>query len=105
MAERRLIDANALLKSFDVTWMIEYDETGCGMKRKAIPIKTIEEAPTIDAVPVVRCRECKHHRNRGCPMRSLDVMPGGRLYVVDNTDDNGFCYKGAKMDGGAADAP
>lgn len=50
---------------------------------------------------VVRCRECKHHRSKACPMRSLDVMPGGRLYVVDDTDDNGFCYKGEKMDGGA----
>lgn len=50
--EKRLIDANALLESFDVAWMVEYDETGCGVSKKAIPTKTIEEAPTIDAVEV-----------------------------------------------------
>ncbi len=48
----RLIDADALLESFDVAWMWEYDETGCGVRKKAIPTKTIEEAPTIDAEPV-----------------------------------------------------
>lgn len=98
----RLIDANALLKSFDVTWMIEYDETGCGMKRKAIPIKTVEEAPTIDAIPVVRCKDCK---NRGtpysCPMRKL-VMPfQGAGSYEDCTEDDGYCHMGVKKDGGA----
>ena len=52
----RLIDANALLKSYDVAWMVEYDETGCGVRKKAVPTKTIEETPTIDAVPVVHGR-------------------------------------------------
>lgn len=47
----RLIDADALLKSYDVAWMYEYDETGCGVRRKAIPIKCVEEAPTIEAKP------------------------------------------------------
>ena len=28
-------------------------------------IELIEKAPTIDAVPVVRCRECKHFRHYG----------------------------------------
>lgn len=94
----RLIDADALKKNAQDTHEFQIDlggvwDVGC----------LIDDAPTVDAVPVVRCRECKHHRNRGCPMRSLDVMPGGRLYIVDDTDDNGFCYKGAKMDGGASD--
>lgn len=25
------------------------------------PIRTIESLPSVDAVPVVRCRDCKHH--------------------------------------------
>lgn len=60
MTDKRLIDANALLKSYDVAWMVEYDETGCGVDRKAIPTKTIEEAPTIDAVEVVHGRWVYH---------------------------------------------
>lgn len=63
-------------------------------------LKIVQAEPTVDAEPVVRCKDCKHHRNRSCPMRSLGLMPGGRLQVVDNADDNGFCYMGAKMDGG-----
>lgn len=31
--------------------------------RKAL--RCIEQAPTVDAVPVVRCRECKHFRHYG----------------------------------------
>ena len=56
MPDKRLIDANALLKSYDVAWMVEYDESGCGVRKKALPTKTIEEAPTIDAVEVVHGR-------------------------------------------------
>lgn len=51
-----LISRKALLKSFDLAWMVEYDETGCGVRKRAIPVATIEAAPAIDAVPVVRCR-------------------------------------------------
>ena len=28
----------------------------------AVPVEEIDKAPTIDAVPVVRCRECKFYR-------------------------------------------
>lgn len=49
--EKRLIDANALIS--------EYDRVHVGEPGKAR--KLIADAPTVDAVPVVRCRECKHH--------------------------------------------
>lgn len=102
MAEQRLIDANALLKSYDVAWMVEYDETGCGMRKKAIPTKTIEAAPTIDAVSVVRCKDCKHRSTPySCPMRKL-VMPfQGAGSYEDCTEDEGFCHMGKPKDGGA----
>ena len=48
----RLIDADALLSSFDVRKVVEYDESGCGMDYKAVPVEAIENAPTIDAEPV-----------------------------------------------------
>lgn len=46
----RLIDADAFLERMSRTdrfFGVVYD---------------INDAPTVDAVPVVRCRECKHHR-------------------------------------------
>ena len=46
----RLIDADALSSEF-------------GISDSDIEAKeTIDDAPTIDAVPVVRCRECKFYR-------------------------------------------
>ena len=47
--EKRLIDANALIKEANVEGTYGY-----------VDIKQIADAPTIDAIPVVRCRECKH---------------------------------------------
>lgn len=53
--EQRLIDANALEKKI--------------LKRGAYKICTddvvamIADAPTVDAVQVVRCAECKHHED------------------------------------------
>ena len=47
--EKRLIDANALIEQFD-----ESNFKGFVMKR------LIEMQPTVDAVEVVRCKDCEH---------------------------------------------
>lgn len=47
-----LISRSELLKSYDIAKMVEYDETGCGVDRIAIPVDTIKKAPAIDAEPV-----------------------------------------------------
>ena len=47
-----LISRQALLeKSYEV---------GKWMPMRVVHVEDIEEAPTIDAVPVVRCKDCKH---------------------------------------------
>ena len=53
--ERRLIDANALWAEFMelADTSIEFDAEGVA--------NAIANAPTIDAVEVVRCKECKHY--------------------------------------------
>lgn len=84
-SEKRLIDANAL---------------GIGRCCKNIlppdycagwngVINLIEKAPTIDAVPVIRCRECKYHNKPPCPMR----------LSFNWTEDNDFCSYGERKDG------
>ena len=55
----------------------------------------IDDAPSIDAVPVVRCRECKHHRDQ-LDDRFVICRRWKKIMEVD-----GFCHKGAKMDGGS----
>ena len=49
----RLIDANALKKQ-------AYPFPCAIGTELAVTIRAIDEAPTVDAVEVVRCRECKH---------------------------------------------
>ena len=43
----------------------------CPSKVKAVPVDVIEREPAVDAVEVVRCRECKH----------LDVVNRKELYA------------------------
>ena len=75
--EKRLIDANALIA--------EYDRVHIGEPGKAR--KLIEDAPTVEAVEIVRCRDCKHrYSDSWCE------------YVDD--DDNFYCARG-KRKGGA----
>lgn len=50
----RLIDADALEAEF-AGRPPDWYSTGT-------ILRSIDSAPTIDAVPVVRCRECKHYR-------------------------------------------
>lgn len=90
-----LISRSALLKSYDIAKMVEYDETGCGVTRIAIPVQAIKDAPTIDAVPVVRCRDCQEIEP--CVAVNDGYSWCNRWGTVVSLD--GFCHKGAKMDG------
>jgi hypothetical protein len=63
--------------------------------------RDINVLPAIDAVPVVRCKECKHRGDTdACPML-CEVYYGFETERYDTTEDDGFCHMGAKMDGGA----
>ncbi len=55
----------------------------------------IWKAPTVDAVPVVRCKDCKRRTQSGhCKMcRHSD---GSMRYALDDE----FCSMGAKINGG-----
>lgn len=53
-------------------------------------LKILETVPTVDAVPVVRCRECKYHNKPPCPMR----------LSFNWTEDDDFCSYGERKDGG-----
>lgn len=83
MPDKRLIDANALMKNIGKIPQLRGITYG-RMK------KAVEETPTIDAVEVVRCMDCAGRKKNKFCIEWLKYVP-----------DDGFCHKGAKMDGGA----
>lgn len=61
----------------------------------------LDRQPTIDAVPVVRCKDCKHQGDpMACPMCHekyyYDEDDGGDWYTIDLTVDDGFCHAGER---------
>ena len=97
----RTIDADALMKTvFNDVVLVDGEVKGVGLIRA----ETVDNAPTIDAVPVVRCRECKHRYTENCPMYFHDFywLEGYGEYVDDDTDhteDDYFCPKGERKEG------
>lgn len=90
--KKRLIDANALLHKIE-DWLCEICETprrggSCGGCLVQAVSDTIEHSPTIDAVEVVRCKDCVHrHSKLYCPMCDL---------LADMSEDEGFCHLGVR---------
>ena len=79
----RLIDVDAFLEKMKRTsryFDVKFD---------------IEEMPTIDAVPVVRCEDCiRRYDTDECPMCFLIE---GKYY--EYTNGNGFCDRGERKEG------
>ena len=108
MAEKRLIDADALM---DVIRQHEYrlatkqGSIDYGMFTLGIQ-QAVDEQPTIDAVPVVRCRECKHHRDKNEQEQQYLVEDILICTSPDATDDcwnavwpDHFCSYGERKEG------
>ena len=91
----RLIDANALKRSFcnhcDGRDTMN-GEPNC--TKPCVDIGLIDTAPTIDAVQVVRCGECKYYKDGMCynPNTYDDEKTCG------NTTEDWFCADGKRKD-------
>ena len=94
--EKRLIDANALME--EAHWVIRSD----GTRVFAIHAEDVDNAPTVDAVEVVRCKDCKYWLNSW-------VAPGaehahGYCHIEESDDvvvgrwDDDFCSYGERKD-------
>lgn len=62
----------------------------------------IDEAPTVDAVPVVRCKDCKHYEMGVC----LKIYSDGNVSkdAWQRRKPVDFCSYGERKDGGDSDA-
>ena len=54
----------------------------------------IENAPTIDVVPVIRCRECKH-KSQGISDKMRTWCSMWQCWILQG---DGYCHMAAKMD-------
>ena len=87
----RLIDADALM---DVIRQHEYrlatkqGSIDYGMFTSGIQ-QAVDEQPTIDAVPVVRCKDCEYFRTN-----DENVPYCLNPFGLDDPEPNGFCNYG-----------
>lgn len=87
----RLIDADALKKKADMRGRcLRPLVTAFQM---CVTVHDIDDTPTIDAVPVVRCKECKHRTHTGSGFPWCDA------WEADLFSDEGFCCYGERKDG------
>lgn len=98
----RLIDGDSLEKSltekgddYKVSMFATADDCNIARLVAFECAEEVKNAPTIEAVPVVRCKDCKYSKkfyitgNRYCDFH------GAHEYPVSDDD---YCSNGAKMD-------
>ena len=93
-----LIDADALMRIYQEVLCPHVSCADCSflMDDRNCRFETmIREAPTIDAVPVIRCRECKYsHEDEIFGNRWCESHSGCR-----KVKDDGYCYLGELKEG------
>ncbi len=97
----RLIDAERLEKRLLSEEPNDgWDEFHEGFDRmKGIALNAIDATPTIDAVPVVRCGECRWFAdNNGGNWFGCQMFNAIRLVPEDAPKENDYCSYGVKME-------
>ena len=84
----RLIDADETIINFGFEW----DDIS---PTRDEFVAFLKKQPTIDAVPVVRCKDCiRRYDTDECPMCFL--IEGN---YCEYTNENGFCDRGERKEG------
>ena len=81
--EKRLIDADAFLEKMKRT------------SRYFDVVFDVEEMPTVDAVEVVRCRDCFYYTPVNDKIGKCVFLIGAHQYAVPD----GYCYLGERKEG------
>ncbi len=95
----RLIDADTVSKLFDAEFketikLICEGETHLDNLAEGFceAYRVIQNMPTVDAVPVVRCRECMYAKNAKVNKKGFRICPASHMEIVD--DD--YCSYGER---------
>ena len=92
----RLIDADAIIDFIDMGHTRNPLET-CFSERDAVDM--LESAPTVDAVDIVRCRDCKHYRQQKKSAHWENRANYCNRIVTIKTRPYDFCSYGEQKDG------
>lgn len=93
-----LISRKALLNGFDVHWVTEYDEAGFDMEYKAVPVGAIENAPAVDAEPVIRCGDCENWDTDWTPFNCESKIMHWCPMIDCVTEADFYCAYGKKQE-------
>ena len=90
--KKRLIDANALVK--DLKFLAKYEDS---FRQSVIlgVVQTVNAQRTVDAVEVVRCKNCKHRGTDDCIFH-INGEPADEELL--RKLDNDFCSYGEQKD-------
>ena len=99
----RLIDGDVAVENIE-EWLNSVGTAliGNGLSYTGELMGCIEDAPTVDAVPVVRCRECKHWKPSGSKAgNSFSDMEyiGGCEFTKYCRREIDFCSYGERKEG------
>lgn len=94
-----MIDADLLMKTvFNDVVLVDGEVKGVGL----ILAETVDKAPAVDAVEVVRCRECVHWKPTGSKAgNSFSDMEyiGGCEFTKYCRSESDFCSYGERKEG------
>ena len=85
----RLIDADWMLEHIKPYELSDEDWSVTGGTAIRLIYNAIDQAPTIDAVPIVRCKDCKYFG-----LNDENVPYCSNPFGLDDSEPNGFCNYG-----------
>lgn len=88
----KLIDADKAIGRYYAEW--EKQDISDGAQDKDWLKQCIDEAPAIDAVPVVRCKDCTYFSNAKINTKGFLVCPASGMEITE--DD--YCSYGERKE-------
>ena len=87
----RLIDADELLEKIHDLYITEI-----GYRHRCIDVESVMDAPTVDAVPIIRCKDCKYGSPNGIYGCVLERF--NRLDKSERMYSNDYCSRAEGKD-------
>ena len=84
----RLIDADALYELIDGGFDLDFDEVP---ETKRELLRMVDEQETVNAVPVVRCKDCRWHEDEQLGMVYCPEVVGG--WVEEDWFCSSYAYR------------